>query len=155
MEDNLLYYMDLHLNIPATTDKSSPVAPIATLSSRLEGWWQETQEMDESFKLHSVDPNHKSHKVMHHPKDFPTNKLAELKEFFKGAWPGPHGGKLYLKIEALFKQSPKELVGNAQWSHSEKKEMFCISSIQACHVNIVGWMLYSTAVWTRTNFRQN
>ena len=35
-------------------------------------------------------------------------------------------------------------MGNAQWSHSEKKEMFQVSSIQACHVDIVGWMLYST-----------
>ena len=143
MEDNLLY-MDLHLNIPATTDKSSPIAPIATLSTRLEGWLKGMQEMDDTFKLHTVDPNHKSQKVMHHQKDFPTNKLAELKEFFKGARPIPDGGKVFLKIKASFKQSPKELIGNAQWSHSEKKELFRSSSIQACHVDIVGWLLYST-----------
>ena len=83
MEDNLLY-MDLHLNVPKTTE-NSPMAPIITLSSRLEAWWKGMQEMDGSFKLHTVDPNFKSQKVMHHTKDFPTNKMAELKEFFKGA----------------------------------------------------------------------
>ena len=51
---------------------------------------------------------------------------------------------MFLKIKASFKQSPKELIGNAQWSHSEKKELFRASSIQACHVDIIGWMLYST-----------
>ena len=123
MEDNTLY-MDVHLNIPATTDKSSPMAPIATLSTRLEGWWKGMQVMDDTFKLHTVDPNFKSQKVMHHPNDFPTNKLAELKEFFKGARPIPEGGKLFLKIKASFKQSTKELVGNAQWAHSEKRNCF-------------------------------
>ena len=102
------------------------------------------QVMDDTFKLHTVDPNFKSQKVMHHPNDFPSNKLAELKEFFKGARPIPEGGKLFLKIKASFKQSTKELVGNAQWAHSEKKELFRESSIQACNVDIVGWMLYST-----------
>ena len=80
-----MLYMDLHLNVPATTDKSSPIAPIATLSTRLEGWLKGMQEMDETFKLHTVDRNYKSQKVLHHQKDYPTNKLAELKEFFKGA----------------------------------------------------------------------
>ena len=84
MEDNLLY-MDLHLNVPATSDKSSPIALIATLSTQLEGWLKGMQEMDETFKLHTVNPNYKSQKVLHHQKDYPTNKLAELKEFFKGA----------------------------------------------------------------------
>ena len=81
MEDNLLS-MDLHLNIPATTDKSSSIAPIPTLSTRVEGWIKGKQEMDETFKLHTIDPNHKSQKVMHRQKDYPTNKLAELKELF-------------------------------------------------------------------------
>ena len=101
------------------------------------------QEMDKTFKLHTVDPNHKSQKSCTTTKTFPRIKLAKLKEFFKGARPVPDGGKLYLKIKALFKQSPKELVGNAQWAHSEKKEMFGASSIHACHVDIVSWMLYS------------
>ena len=114
------------------------MAPIATLSTRLEGWWKGMQVMDDTFKLHTADPNFKSQKVMHHPNDFPTNKLAELKEFFKGARPIPEGGKLFLKIKASFKQSTKELVGNAQWAHSEKKELFRESSIQACNVDIVG-----------------
>ena len=58
---------------------------------------------------------------MHHHEDFPINKLAELKEFLKGARPVPDNRKLFSKIKASLKQSTKELVGNAQWSHSEKK----------------------------------
>ena len=100
--------------------------------------------MDGTFKLHSVDPNHKIQKVLHHQKDFPKDKLAEIKEFFKGARPIPEGGKLFMKIKASFKQAPKELIGNAQWFHSEKKELFRASTIQACHVDILGWLLYST-----------
>ena len=62
MEDNLLY-MDVHLNILATTDKSSPMALIATLSTCLEGWWRGMQEMDNTFTLHTWDENYKSQKV--------------------------------------------------------------------------------------------
>ena len=100
------------------------MAAIATVSAQLESWLQSIQEMDGTFKLHLVDPNHKIQKVLHHQKDFPKDKMAEIKEFFKGARPVPDGGKLYMKIKASFKQSSKQLVGNALWFHSEKKELF-------------------------------
>ena len=137
-------YMDVHLNVPKTKDDGGILDMIATLSSRLEAWLKEIQGLDGSFKLHTVDPSSQTLKVLHHTKDFPTNKLAEIKEFFKGARPIPNGGKLFMKIKASFKSSVKELIGNAEWFHSNNKELFRPSSIQACHVDIVGWLLYST-----------
>ena len=137
-------YVDIHLNLPKTKDDGGILDMIATLSSRLEDWLKEIQGLDGSFKLHTVDPSAQTQKVLHHNKDFPTNKLAEIKEFFKGARPIPNGGKLFMKVKASFKSSAKELIGNAEWFHSDKKELFRRSSIQACHVDIVGWLLYST-----------
>ena len=87
--------------------------------------------MDSSFKLHTVDPAHSSQKVLHHPDDFPTTNMSEIKEFFKGARPITDGGKIFLKIKASFKRPVEDLVGNAYWYHSEKKELFRKSSIQA------------------------
>ena len=107
MEDNLLY-MDVHLNILATTDKSSPMALIATLSTCLEGWWRGMQEMDNTFTLHTWDENYKSQKVMHHHKDFPNNKLAELKEFFKGARLILDGAKLFFLKSRHCSNNPRK-----------------------------------------------
>ena len=49
-----------------------------------------------------------------------------------------------MKIKASFKSSIEELVRNAHWCHSKKKELFRKSAIQACHIDIIGWLLYST-----------
>ena len=97
-----------------------------------------------TFKLHTVDPEYKTQKVLHDLKDFPKDKLTDIKSFFKGARPLPNGGKLFMRIKASFKQPTNELVGNAEWFHTAKKELFRMADIQSSHVDIIGWLLYST-----------
>ena len=87
---------------------------IATLTSRLLSWMQGIQEMDNSLKLHTVDPAHQSQKVLHDLDNFPTNNMNEIKEFFKGARPISDGGKVFMKIKASFKTPVDELL-HAQW----------------------------------------
>ena len=142
--ENKPIYMDLHLNIPETKENTGPMAAIETLSKTLHNWLQGIQEMDDSFKLHSVDPSYTSQKVLHNLDNFPTTNMNEIKEFFKGARPIIRGGKTFMKIKASFKSAVQELVGNAHWYHSEKKELFRKSAIQACHIDIIRWLLYST-----------
>ena len=137
-------YMDVHLNIPPTQENSGPMAAIETLTARLLSWTQGIQELDNSFKLHTVDPGHQSQKVLHDLDNFLMSNMNKVKEFFNGARPISNRGKVFLKIKASFKKSAKELLGNAQWYHSEKKELFRKSAIQACHIDILGWLLYST-----------
>ena len=116
--------MDVHINIPPTKENTGLMSVIATMSSRLLTWVQGIQEMDNSFKLHTVNPMYPSQKVLHDLDDFPTNNMKEIKEFFKGARPITEGGKLFMKIKASFKTPVEVLVGNAQWYHSEKRNSF-------------------------------
>ena len=85
-------------------------------------------------------------------KDFPKDKLMDIKAFFKGARPLPHGGKIFLWIKASFKQPTNELIGNAEWFHTAKKKLFRVADTQASHVDIVGWLLYSTRSMHKENF---
>ena len=82
LEDNPIY-MDLHLNIPETKENTGPMAAIETLSKKLHNWLQGLQEMDGSFKLHSVDPSHSSQKVLHNLDDFPTTKYERTKRILQ------------------------------------------------------------------------
>ena len=77
LEDNPAY-MDLHLNITKTKENTGPTSAIETLSKKLHNWLQGLQEMDGSFKLHSVDPSHSSQKVLHNLDDFPTTNMNEI-----------------------------------------------------------------------------
>ena len=87
--------------------------------------------MDNSFKLHTVDPAHQSQKVLHDLDNFPMSNMNKVKEFFKGARPISGGGKVFLKIKASFKTPVEELLGNTQWYHSEKRK--CLENLQYKH----------------------
>ena len=139
-----LFFMTVHLNVDKPPDNASPAEILSIMSNRLENWVRDIQGIDNTFKLHTVDPEYKTQKVLHDLKDFPKDKLMDIKAFFKGARPLPHGGKLFLRIKASFKQPTNELIGNAEWFHTAKKELFRVADIQASHVDIVGWLLYST-----------
>ena len=54
LEDDPIF-MDVHINIPPTKENTGPMSVIATMSSRLLKWVQGIQEMDNSFKLHTVN----------------------------------------------------------------------------------------------------
>ena len=136
--------MTVHLNIEKPPDNATPAEILSIMSSRLENWVRDIQGIDNMFKLHTVDPKYHTQQVLHDLKDFPKEKLMDIKSFFKGARPLPHGGKLFLRIKASFKQATYELVRNAEWFHTAKKELFRKADIQASHVDIVGWLLYST-----------
>ena len=155
--------MDVHLNIPPTQDNSGQMAAIETLTARLLSWTQGIQELDNSFKLHTVDPGHQSQKVLHDLDNFPTSNMNEVKEFFKGAQPISDGGKVFLKIKASFKKSAEELLGNAQWYHSEKrsysknpqsKPVTLISSVGCCTLQEVpirtNYKKYYRKKWMQT-----
>ena len=54
-----------------------------------------------------------------------------MKEFFKGVHPNKHGGWMYLKVKVSYSCSVKDFKGNTKWFHTEAKEMFWESGIQA------------------------
>ena len=135
-------YMDVHLVVPPTNNSSSPIQAIETLTKRLEEWLQGVQSVEKSFKLHTVDPESQVQTIIHHPSDFPSS-LPDIKQFFKGARPIPKGGKIYTTIKASFEGTTKELMGSTEWYHSINKERFAVAALQACHKEIVGWLLYS------------
>ena len=135
-------YMDVHLMVPPTNNSSSPIQAIETLTKRLEEWLQGVQSIQQSFKLHTVDLESQVQTIIHHQSDFPSS-LPDIKQFFKGARPIPKGGKIYTTIKASFKGTPKELMGSTEWYHSINRERFAVAALQACHKEIVGWLLYS------------
>ena len=135
-------YMDLHLMIPPVESKASPAEIIECLRERLSSWLQGVQSLEQSFKLHTVDPNNQVQSVVHSPSEFPKS-LSEIKDYFKGARPLPKGGKVFMKIKASFQGSIKTILSGTDWYHKNNNEVFRVSDLQSCHNDTVGWFLYS------------
>ena len=135
-------YMDLHLMIPPVDSKASPAEIIECLRERLSSWLQGVQSLEQSFKLHTVDPNNQVQSVVHSPSEFPKS-LSEIKDYFKGARPLPKGGKVFMKIKASFQGTAKTILSGTDWYHKNNNEVFRVSDLQSCHNDTVGWFLYS------------
>jgi hypothetical protein len=52
--------MDLHLIVPETPQEEGPPEVIATLRKRLLEFMKEVQELEPSFKLHTINPEAKN-----------------------------------------------------------------------------------------------
>ena len=135
-------YMDLHLMIPKVNDKASPAEIIECLRDRLSSWLTGVQSLEQSFKLHTVDPDNQVQSVVHSPSEFPKT-LSEIKDFFKGVRPIPKGGKVFMKIKASFEGSAHTILSGTDWYHKNNNEVFRVSDLQSCHNDTVGWLLYS------------
>jgi hypothetical protein len=141
MEGQTPTYMDLQLNIPPTKEEGME-APIAMLAKTLKTWMKGIQEIEPTFKLHTVDTASKNQIIVHHLKDFPKS-LAEIQALFHKSKPLTKGGKLYMKILASFNCSPQKITENVQWWHQERKERFQKSALQCAETTCVGWLLFS------------
>jgi hypothetical protein len=134
-------YMDLHLNIIPTRAEGME-APVQTLAGTLKQWMKGIQEMEPTFKLHTVDPTAQNQTMIHRLNEFPT-KLQDIQCFFSKAKPLIKGGKLYMRILASFQGSPGELTEKVKWYHQARQERFQLSLIQSAETTCVGWLQYS------------
>jgi hypothetical protein len=69
--------------------------------------------------------------------------LSELKKYFKGAFPKPKGGRLFLRIKASFDDPLSDLLANVGWYHQQSQESFRITSLQCFKSHVLGFLLYS------------
>jgi hypothetical protein len=139
---NQQIYMDLHLNVPETPKEKGPPEVIATLRKRLLEFMKDVQEMEPSFKLHTINPEAKNIMTLDSPQKLPV-KLPEIQDIFLNAKPLRKGGKLYMKVLVSHDCSTEELTAQTDWFHQEVKERFKKCVIQVPHMANAGWLQYS------------
>lgn len=133
-------YINLRLKQDANPTPKNVEATYSLLSDKCKSWLMDIQQLEPSFKLHTVDPAARTQGVVHDPADFPQ-KLDELKTFFKGAHPNAEGGYMYLKVLGLAKGTTKQFISTVDWMHWDRSENINICQVQAYETQIIGWLL--------------
>jgi hypothetical protein len=113
------------------------------LSEKMRQWIDSIHEYEPSFKLHTADPEHENQAILHDTKAHDWNKLSEIKQFFRGAFPKPKGGRLFMRIKASFEGSIPSLMGNIGWFHQQERESIHVTSLQCFKSDMLGYLLYS------------
>jgi hypothetical protein len=140
--ENQQIYMDLHLIVPETPKDEGPPEVIATLRKQLLEFMKEVQELEPSFKLHTINPEAKNIMTLDSPQKLPI-KLPEIQDIFLNAKPLRKGGKLYMKVLVIHDCSTEELTAQTDWFHQDAKERFKKCALQVPHTANAGWLQYS------------
>jgi hypothetical protein len=99
--------------------------------------------MEPSFKLHTVDPTHESQTVLNDSRTHDWTRFGDIKKFFRGAFPKPKGGRLFLRVKASFNGTLPDLLGSVGWYYREAKKLICLASLQCFRSDNLGFLMYS------------